>query len=84
MNNLSINILSNNLLRHYNTLKINSICEYVTINLLLLMSVDIYYSEKYIFFIDLKIILLTIFIVLMRKGISPKDSAIMKEFSKNN
>ena len=32
MNNLSINILSNNILRHYNTLKINSICVCSRIN----------------------------------------------------
>ena len=43
-------------------------------------SYDIYYVDNRNVFLDIKIILITIFSVLIRKGISPNNQEIMPEF----
>ncbi len=45
---------------------------------------DIYYVENLSFWLDLKIILLTIWKVIKREGISQKDRATMEKFNGNN
>ena len=44
-------------------------------------SYDIYYVDNRNVFLDIKIILITIFSVLIRKGISPNNQEIMPEFT---
>jgi len=41
---------------------------------------DVIYSEKINFFVDIKILFLTIFLVISRKGITSKNSSSMEEF----
>ena len=41
---------------------------------------DVIYSEKINFFIDIKILFSTLFLVLSRKGITSKNSSSMEEF----
>ena len=41
---------------------------------------DVIYSEKINFFIDIKILFLTLFLVISRKGITSKNSSSMEEF----
>lgn len=41
---------------------------------------DLYYVDNYTFLLDLKILFLTLYRVLVREGISPKDRPIMDRF----